>query len=321
MGDVIKGGERFVKDTIKQADRNKGAIIGGTAGFLVGGPWGAAIGAGLGSQTDGAAATDRAVDAQADATKDANRTMLQMYNQTREDMTPWRTTGEGALKDLKNNNILADGFEGDPGYQFRMSEGMKAINAAASARGMAGGGATMKALTRYGQDYASNEYNNAYGREYNRLSQLAGFGGGAMNAQAQNNQNYGNTVSNNQIGMGNAQAAAYMGEANRQSQLLGQGMGAAAMYYGGAKFSDERLKTDIKPVAKSELKELKKLLKAYTFRYKNPVHGEGEYVGVMAQDLEQSRLGKTLVITDKDGFKQIDMNRVLMLFLSTLAEG
>lgn len=112
---------------------------------------------------------------------------------------------------------MAD-FNADLGYAFRMSEGQKAIERSAAARGGLNSGATMKALTRFGQDTASSEFNNAYNRfnadrdrRYNRLSSLAGLG---QTAQAQVNQagmNYGNNVSSNLVGMGNAAAAAKIG--------------------------------------------------------------------------------------------------------------
>jgi hypothetical protein len=52
----------------------------------------------------------------------------------------------------------------DPGYAFRMAEGQKAIERSAAARGIGQTGGTLKALTRYGQDAASQEYQNAFGR-------------------------------------------------------------------------------------------------------------------------------------------------------------
>lgn len=55
-------------------------------------------------------------------------------------------------------------FKKDPGYQFRLDEGLKAIRRGAAASGGRGSGATMKALQRYGQNYASGEYQNAYQR-------------------------------------------------------------------------------------------------------------------------------------------------------------
>ncbi len=59
----------------------------------------------------------------------------------------------------------------DPGYRFRLSEGEKSIDRNAGARGKRYSGQTLKALQRFGQDYASNEYGKAYGRsldDYNR---------------------------------------------------------------------------------------------------------------------------------------------------------
>jgi len=55
-------------------------------------------------------------------------------------------------------------FEADPGYQFRLREGEKAINRAASAQGGRLSGATLKALQAHGQGLASEEYDKAYGR-------------------------------------------------------------------------------------------------------------------------------------------------------------
>lgn len=52
----------------------------------------------------------------------------------------------------------------DPGYQFRMQEGMKAINASAAAKGGLQSGAALKAAQQYGQGLASQEYGNVYAR-------------------------------------------------------------------------------------------------------------------------------------------------------------
>ena len=79
----------------------------------------------------------------------------------------WKKFSKG-LEDWSPEKFLA-GWNKDPntqspGYNFRMKEGMKAIKRQAATGGMATGGATLKALNRYGQDYASNEFNNAYNR-------------------------------------------------------------------------------------------------------------------------------------------------------------
>lgn len=106
-------------------------------------------------------------------------------------------------------------FQTDPGYQFRFSEGMRAMDRSAAARGGLLSGGYGRALTRYGQDYASNEYNNVY----NRIAGIAGIGQTASGQSGQyamyGGQGMGNAASNaanasayGQIGAGNAWANA-----------------------------------------------------------------------------------------------------------------
>jgi hypothetical protein len=52
----------------------------------------------------------------------------------------------------------------DPGYQFRLDEGQKALEGSAAAGGNLLSGSTLKALTNYGQNAASQEYQNAFNR-------------------------------------------------------------------------------------------------------------------------------------------------------------
>lgn len=286
------------------------------------------IGQALGNVTDSIGITnysgDRAQAAQQRATDSANSTLRGMYDQQRADMEPWRQAGGQALGQLQGD-FMAN-WQQDPGYQFRMNEGMKAINSAAAARGMGNSGATMKALTKYGQDYASNEYDKAYNRNFNRLSTLAGFGSQASNTNVNSAGNYGSQVAGNAIGMGNASASNQIAGANRMAdfvngsikaagQAAGQGGGMAAM------FSDERLKENITPISKEDLSELKKELKAFYFEYKDKLnHGAGRWIGITAQDLEKTKLGKTIVVENEKGEKMIDLNKVMSLFLATLAE-
>jgi hypothetical protein len=64
----------------------------------------------------------------------------------------------------------------DPGYQFRLGEGLRAMEAGAAAKGTLRGGGTLKGLMDYGQSAASQEYQRAYGRratDYERNRQAA----------------------------------------------------------------------------------------------------------------------------------------------------
>ena len=167
-------------------------------------------------------AANNAARSQRNAARDANALQWEMYQQQRNDQEPWRQAGLNALSEIKDNKFM-DNWQQDPGYQFRLSEGQKALEAAAAARGRSNGGATLKALTRYGQDFASNEYGNVYNRTYNRLSNLAGYGQTANSANANANQNYTNNASNNILGAGNAQAAGQIAQGNAWGGALQSG--------------------------------------------------------------------------------------------------
>lgn len=55
----------------------------------------------------------------------------------------------------------------DPGYQFRLTEGQKALERSGAARGVTNTGGNMKGLLDYGQRAASQEYGNVYDRSLN----------------------------------------------------------------------------------------------------------------------------------------------------------
>ncbi len=105
----------------------------------------------------------------------------------------------------------------DPGYQARLDQGNKSINAAAAARGMGNSGRTMKELTKFGSDHAANEYGNAY----NRLASMAGIGQSATNQTGQYGSNYANQAGQNFSNIGNAQAAGQIGQANAVNSGIG----------------------------------------------------------------------------------------------------
>ena len=67
-------------------------------------------------------------------------------------------------------------FQSDPGYGFRLSEGLKAIEQGAAARGGLLSGNTLKASQRFGQDLASQEYGNAFQRFQQERAARAGLG-------------------------------------------------------------------------------------------------------------------------------------------------
>jgi hypothetical protein len=74
---------------------------------------------------------------------------------------------------------------GDPGYQFRMDEGRRALEAAAAARGTLRSGGTLQNILDYGQEKGSEEYQKAYQR---RLRSYETDLGASERAYAQNLQ-------------------------------------------------------------------------------------------------------------------------------------
>jgi hypothetical protein len=81
------------------------------------------------------------------------------------------TTAQGYGKYAKDFGM--SDFTTDPGYQFRLEQGMKALNASAAAKGMGMSGANIKGATEYGQNMGSQEYTNAFNRyQTNRAAQL-----------------------------------------------------------------------------------------------------------------------------------------------------
>lgn len=193
-----------------------------------------------------AQAATQAADAQLTATRETND-MLKGFRQ--EDIgrfDPFYRAGTRALGQYEN--ALASPFqfnmEMDPGYQFRLNEGADAVASSAGARHGTNSGAAMKALTRFNQDYASNEFGNAFGRQYgmyndrlNRLGDMAARGQNAAGMQGAASQAFGSQMGQNTMqggaaaaqgfaNAGNAQAAGIVGGANAFTGAINDGLGS-----------------------------------------------------------------------------------------------
>jgi hypothetical protein len=146
---------------------------------------------------------------------------------------------------------LAAGFQTDPGYQFRLQQGQDAIQHAASAAGGRHGGDTLKALSEYNQNFASNEFNNyaqrqmglagaadqnSLGRAYQTAGLAQSYGQNAAGMSQQYGQNAAGL--SQQYGQGMAGMATQQGQSLGQlysgqgSQLAGLGMQGAAVNAG-----------------------------------------------------------------------------------------
>jgi hypothetical protein len=128
---------------------------------------------------------------------------------------------QGGYGSLMKDFSLSD-FQTDPGYNFRLGEGAKTLQRSAAANGTLFSGGTLKALDQYNQDFASNEFGNAYNRfntnKLNRYNMLAGLSQGgqqATNTTVQAGTNAANNISNNLMSagsqIGDARASGYAG--------------------------------------------------------------------------------------------------------------
>jgi hypothetical protein len=211
---------------------------------------------------------------QSDAVKEAARqsaassryaTDLQkaMFDKQIELQEPWRQAGTNALTKMQGGEFaVPENFKydpnsmyQDPGYAFRMSEGMNALNRSMASKGLGVSGANIKGAMKYGQNLGSQEFGNAYQRAldeynarvnrstlgYNRLASLAGVGQTAASNIGSAASGYGANVGN--LAMGNA--------ATQGNALMARGNIAAQQYGTAGRSLDQALNTDWSKVGKT----------------------------------------------------------------------
>lgn len=142
-------------------------------------------------------------------------------------------SAQGANSSDPNFGSLLKPFTGadlatEPGYQFGLTEGEKAINNLAATRGNYFSGGAAKDLAKYTQDYAGTKFNEGFNRDQatksltnNLLSGVSNQGLGATNAGVQAGGVSTNAISDLMTQGGNAQAAGYVGGANAINQGVG----------------------------------------------------------------------------------------------------
>ena len=205
-------------------------------------------------------ASKKAAKTQAASADRASEIQQANFEQTREDLMPYKQAGDTSLKQLMgqmgSNGYFNQSYEGDkfnfqadPSYKFRQQQGFDGIQSQAAAQGGLLSGATLKALNDYNSNLASQEYGNAFNRwqstdnnnyerfnadqtnRYNRLSNLVGVGQNAAaqvgNAGAQTSQ----AIANNTMAGANSIAAGQVGSANAWSNTAND-LGSMAAAYG-----------------------------------------------------------------------------------------
>jgi hypothetical protein len=192
-----------------------------------------------------AKAADKAAKAQLKATKATIAQQERALERQIGLQEPFRQTGVNALADYATASQYTpfgmDQFQADPGYQFRMSEGMKALERSAAARGILQSGGTLKDITRFGQDAASQEYQNAFQRYLSERQQKLqpleyriGLGQAAASGQAANVGSTAQNVGNLTTSLGDIRSAGIMGRSNAvtntMSNITGLASDAASAY-------------------------------------------------------------------------------------------
>ena len=200
----------------------------------------------VGSSVIGSKAAKSAANTQAAAADRAMAQEMAMYEQSREDLAPYRELGYTALGDIESRIPYFTSQFGDeqlrqyldPSMAFRQRLGTQATERLANVGGGALSGNTMRALNEFGQNLASTEYANAFnrfqterGNIYNTLANIAGMGQGAVNTGVGAAQNLAAQQTGLLTGQAAAQAAGQVGSANAIAGGLGQ-LGNLAMFYG-----------------------------------------------------------------------------------------
>jgi hypothetical protein len=140
----------------------------------------------------------------ATAASDAQK---QMYLQTRADLSPFAQAGAGVLPSL--NALAMSGptgggpdyvaqaagerplqmtqanLEATPGYQFDLSQGLKATQSAAAARGLGVSGAALKGAATYATGLANKTYQDQFNLQQQRFTDLLNLNTGQQ-GQLQN---------------------------------------------------------------------------------------------------------------------------------------
>ncbi len=183
-----------------------------------------------------------AASTQAAATRAGIAEQRRQFDLTRKDLWPWRERGRQSLNRLRillgvgprpeqeslramygtlTEPFTAQDFRTSPGYEFRLGEGQKALERSAAAAGGLYSGAAGKALQRYGQQFASEEFMNAFNRDqaekariYNMLAGTSGVGQTTATQIGQMGMGSASNIANLLTQGGNAAAAGRVGVAN-----------------------------------------------------------------------------------------------------------
>lgn len=191
-------------------------------------------------------ASGKAGDAQRDAAQMGIDAQQRMYNQTRSDLTPYRTAGESALTTLNEKlpeltapiELTQDWLESTPGYKFTREQGLKSVQNSAAARGLGVSGAALKGAASFATGLADNTYKTQFDvaninktNAYNRLKGLVDTGQSAAAQTGTVGMNAANQTSSLLSQSGTATAAQYNAMGGAVTNAANN-IGGYAMYKG-----------------------------------------------------------------------------------------
>ncbi len=300
-------------------------------GAMVGGPWGAAIGGGAGAVLGGAMdlfggggptpeqKAQAAYAAQAAQNYQRNQGQIQaQLGQLRQLQNGQRSLSMEQLRQSLQQNLAA---------QQSMAAGAAPQNAVMAARqasieaGRLGSGlAGQQAMAGIAERNQATMAMNSLLSNNGMLNNNAAMGGWGLQQAGQQNQYQQNLDSQNQTaGMLAGAGALYaMGRGNKKPEgdgkveaggsaggYSGMSLGVkpldslpslSSLIGGGNAVSDRRLKTNIKDGSAAATKLLDGL-SAHLYDYKDPRHGKGKQLGLMAQDIEKAGLKSAVIDT------------------------
>jgi len=187
-------------------------------------PWGVAAAAG--ASVIGGALQSKATSKAADKSIAAQE---RQQAQTRADLAPFTQAGVNALAPAQNllglngqeaaNTAMAN-FQSSPGYGYQVSEGLKAVDTGAAARGLLRSGSTLAAEQKLGANLANQDFTTYYNRlmGMTQLGQASAAGTAAAGAQAAAG------IAQTEASLGSAQASIYGNTTSGIGNAIGQGM-------------------------------------------------------------------------------------------------
>ena len=193
-------------------------------------------------------AAKSAASAQAGAAKSAARLQQQQFEQTQQQLAPFRKAGTQALAAQQNLLGLSgpeaqqqafQQFTDSPGQAFLRQRGEQALLRGSAALGGLGGGNVRSALQQQGIGFAQQDLQN----QLARLSGLSEAGRGAAVQTGQFGQQATSNVGNLLSQGAQARASGILGQQQAQQQLMGQVGGAATGALAGGGFFGERAQT------------------------------------------------------------------------------